>query len=217
MNKINRLFLIVLAGSLSLWVSGCCTDCEKPFLGEFPLDNEEAKWMEFTEDFSRQFRSNKGEELTFYYSTPQSGFEDLIENCEETTCGFCCNEFRNGFLYSQLLSSNQAYKFDITLRKDFINYSAFDAPDSINAALSITFNERLTCSILDIPNVTLTENLKIGNRDFVKVFTCEFPQAGGVDFPGEPLRYYFTKADGIVGFELADSPAGQVIVWNLLD
>lgn len=217
MNKVSKLSSLMMGLVILFFLGSCCPECDKPFLGEFSLTTEEAEWMEFTEEFTRQFRSDKGQELTFFYSDLQSGFEDLISDCDETACGFCCNEYRNGFLYTQLLSSDQGFKFDITLRKDFINYTPQDDPATIRAALSITFNEKLTCSVLDVPNVTFTETLNIGNRDFFQVFTCEYGASRGIDFAGEPVRFYFTVAEGIVGFEIADTSPGETIVWNLLN
>jgi hypothetical protein len=171
-------FLFLALGAVFL-IGGCCENCDKPFLGEFNLTVEEAEWVEFAKEFTREFRSSQGQEMTFFYADFVTGHEDLIEDCEDTRCGFCCSEYRNGFKYTQLRSFDQAYVFDITLRKDFISYTPFDNPEEIGAVLSISLNNTLTCTILDLPNLTLTETVKVGNRDYFEVFTCNVVQNGG--------------------------------------
>ena len=211
----KRLSILLLAGVLL--VGGCCDNCDKPFLGEFFLTTAEEDWIAFWDKPALVFRSATGDEQIFSYIEPFTGFEELIFDCEETKCGFCCNEFRNAYIFTQLTSSSGNFVFDITLRKDFVNNTPLDNLEDITASMSITFNNFITCNIIDIPNATFTETLNLNNKDYFQVFTCDNAGGSVLELQGEPVKFYFTKKDGIVGFEVVGDVPGETVLWNLQD
>ena len=208
----NKLKYITL-GIIVLLIAGCCKPCEKEDLGQFLLANETGGILDFTIIDSRVFTSNLNQQETFTYSPVSTGFEEMAANCNtESNCGFCCNNYQAGFAYTQFLSSNGTNVFDITVKKDFLQFEPTDDPNSITDYLTITFNNILTCELFDLPDVNLIGNVTLNDKTFTKVFSCELDAGAGNPGPASPTAFYFTVEKGIVGYKL-----GNGTTWSLND
>lgn len=197
-------------------VGGCCEECQRESIGSFSFTPVEENWIEFAETRERTFRNTTtGSQVLFKYEDIISGFEAQLFECDDfERCGLCCSTFDNPFLFVQLKSSDDNFIFEITLRKDFQNFSPTDDPAKIESFLSITFNNFLTCQLMSLPDTILTEDVNLAGKDFFDVSMCEFTNGNNFNVPGEPVRFYFNKLNGLVGFEVIGENENEI--WILI-
>lgn len=196
---------------LLLIIAGCCPPCEKEDLGDFSLREETQDWMGYTVDNNRIFVNADGLEEAFSYTDPFAEFDEMATNCDpDNDCGFCCNQFRSGVLFTQMANANQTLIFNITLTKDFLQYHPTDDPLAIKDMLSISFNSRLNCDFFGLPDTASTAKVELNGETINNVFICEDNNIGNNPTPLQPVAFYFTKDEGIVGYKL-----GNGSTWKL--
>lgn len=203
--KWNLFISIGLLSSL-LGLGACCEPCDTTDLGSFSLNQGSNEWIEYATTTPRLFQSSMGREITFSYSSQQSGLEDQVENCNSVdNCGACCEySYNSAFIFTEFLSTNLEFNFDVSLRKDFLRNNVLQDPTTIDDYLSITFNNRISMELFSIPDTTSAVNATLNGKTFTRVFA--YVEDAVVLDPNskEPAAIYFTKDEGIVGFKLAD-------------
>ncbi|MEM6342593.1 MAG: hypothetical protein AAF927_01890 [Bacteroidota bacterium] len=209
-------FIAPLLLLLVIVFGGCCEECQRESLGSFEFTPIEEAWIEFAETKERTFRNTTtGSQVLFKYEDIVASFETQLFECDDFgRCGLCCTTFDNPFRFVQLRSSDGQYVFDITLRKDFQNFAPTDDPNKIESYLSITFNNFLTCQLFSLPDTVLTEDINLGGKDFFNVSMCDFSTGNSFNVPGEPIRFYFNKLNGIIGFEVIGENENEI--WILV-
>ncbi|MDX2247888.1 MAG: hypothetical protein SF052_13975 [Bacteroidia bacterium] len=202
-------FGVLVAGVLL--ISGCCSSCEKDDLGDYLLKEFSRSWTSYTIAATRVYSGSSGQEEVFVWEPVESGLEEQLYNCEDKNrCGFCCETFRSGYLYTQLVSSSGVFVFNLVVKKDFVQFTPDDNPLDISDMIVVSFNNRLVCDITGIPDTLLTQSVTLNGKTFSKVFTCRADPGSYTAGSSDPVAFYFTKEDGIVGYELANNT-----IWNL--
>ena len=199
MPRISLLTLIAMA----LLIGSCCAPCEKPNLGDYPIQQGTRDWLSFANGENIIFKNESGETLVMTWSFLQEGVEELLENCDsEENCGVCCNSYQAGWVYTALTSENSLHAFSLTARKDFINASVNENRTAYDDYLTITYNNSLTCEWYQVPDELPTQSITLAGESFSGVYSCE-DDSGDLD-PNSVVAYYFKPGEGIVGFEEED-------------
>ena len=209
-----KVFRWVLMVGLVCGLSACCAPCEKPNLGSFEFHPDSEVWLDFAKQQTRLYKSSQNNEEVFFYADLFNGYEDALHGCESIgNCGLCCNEYSSAIMFTQLKSASEAFVFDLFLRKDFLQFTPDDNPADITDHLAISFNNTLTCDIFGLPNATFAGTITLNNRDFNNVLECELDSQFPAIEPNTPVKLYFNKADGIVGFEVTGT--SENVIWSL--
>lgn len=203
--------ILACVAATAVILGGCCPTCEKGDLGDYLLDESSDSWTSFTIASTRVYSGSNGQEEVFVWEDVEMGLEEQLFNCdEESKCGFCCETFRSGYLYTQMISSNGVSVFNLVVKKDFIQYTPNDNPQDIPDMIIVSLNNRLVCDITGLPERVLTETVTLNGKKFNKVFSCKADPGSYAPGSSDPVAFYFTKEDGIVGYELANNT-----IWNL--
>ena len=193
---------------LLILIGGCCAPCEKRNYGLFQLESSSLEWLKFADNKSRIFDNVDGNQTTYTYFDPVADSEELQINCDNSVrCGICCENMEGEFVFIQLADPNGTRRVNITLRKDLLRNDPGGSAD-IPDFLSISLNDQMECEIADLATTTLEENVDLDGQVFANVFKCE--RSPDNLTPGDPVAFYFTKSDGIVGLRFV----GEA-VWRL--
>lgn len=197
--------------SMLVVFDACCEPCAKGFVGEYFLLDGSDDWLAFAEEEVRLFEDQNGRQAVFTYDPIQGGANELEANCDfDDNCGACCDEYRANFRFTSLSGDNNAFRFDFTLQKDFIQHTIEEPTEDIEDYLSITFNNTITCELFFLPDTVLSQQTTIHGIEYSNLAICESSDNNLDPNSPAPKVFYFNKQEGIVGFELANGT-----VWRL--
>ena len=207
--KYNNLIIAILALAASL-VAGCCNECNGVYLGEFVFSAETRSWLDFANDKNRFFVNPNAQPLLFTYGTTEFTVEHQQYNCQrDEKCGDCCDEYDVQTAFVQLKSQDGGVTFNITLQRDFINFTPLDPTDAIGDFFTMTMNNSLTGELFLLEPV-YKARITLNGKDYDQVFAVELPPSQVDPNRRDPAGFYFRRAEGIVGFTYTNGEE-----WNL--
>jgi len=180
---------------------GCCPPCNKGNQGVFPILDETETWFGFVDTRTRLFTSTAGGQRNFTYDTPVRTNGDLQDNCEETACSLCCDEFTVETLTYRMTDGNAGLAFQIQVEKDF---SQEGGPDDKPDILLFSLNNSVRCSAGNIPEGAILTNITLNGKTFNGVIACEINIENANSNQENIYAYYFQPGVGIVGFVQSD-------------
>lgn len=207
--KQHNLIFGIFAICLSL-LSGCCGECNGVYLGEFVFSQETREWLNFANDRSRFFVNPSSQPLLMTYGVPEYTVEHQQYNCQrDEKCGDCCDEYdvQTGFV--QLVSQDGTITFNITLQRDFLNFTPLNSPDEVGDYFTMTMNNKLTGELF-LLNPVYRGRVTLNGKNYDNVFAVELDPSQVDPSRRDPAGFYFRKAEGILGFTFTNGEE-----WNL--
>jgi len=197
--KYSPLIFLSLLASLGI-LGSCCKPCNAKQYGQFPLRTGSDSWVGCSKKSSRLFIGPDSLAVSFTYSSPESGFRTgVASNCVDNgNCGLCCDQHAEGFAATQLTNGAQ-YSFVVEVAKDFIGHDYTGAADSIPDKVDLICSQVETQSIQlgkTLPNKTIS----IYGRTYSNTIQVGTPAQAGSPTTSAVSAFYFSKAEGIVGF-----------------
>ena len=195
---------ILLSSLILIVFSGCCPRCEKGFLGDFGLNTGTSDWMSFHTEANLIFENQDNEKMVLTYLPLESDFRSSSDDCEEQgNCGLCCYNYNVGFLFTELSGPDLNSSFQLSIEKNLVTNSPTDPVGKLDDMLTISIGSRFTQTLFGLPDTTLPQSVSINNKSFSRVFFYKdnidtYPASTP---PNTPVSFYFTKEQGIVGFE----------------
>lgn len=204
------LSLVLLITVSSLFLSGCCGECDGIDSGSFAVSTEGRTWTTYAigTGQSRQF-TDGNQTMIAAYDPPASVPENFAENCiNNPRCGQCCDQYSGEAIFIALKSANGRPVFNITTRPDFVNYTPLTKPDDSGDYIEISADNKLTGRwFIPDPNAEATVTI-IPGRTFTDVLTVS---DNNITEPGEVSTLYFTRQNGIVGFKYGNGDTWALV------
>lgn len=197
-------FLTSVSCVLLLALSGCCGNCDKGFLGDFGLESNTSEWFLFANETTRVFENQDNEQMILTYADLEADFRSSTDDCEDQgNCGLCCHTFNVGYFFVEMTGSDLSGSFQISIEKNLITHSPTDPVSEIDDMLRIEVGSQFGQSLLGLPDTTLPQSVSLNGKGFSRVFSYSDDVSNySPSTPSNtPISFYFTKAQGIVGFE----------------
>jgi hypothetical protein len=188
----------------ALLFSACCGDCNRTFVGTFLISDDAREQLDFASDDTRLFSSNGNQTEVLSYSIPFFSRDQVPFNCIELgNCGTCCDEYEAESAYLELSSAGNAFVFDISLQKDFLNNLPTDPPNTVGDFFSITMNNQLTGELF-LDNPLYKDRVTVNGQEYRNVFEVLADPSSLDSTKRDPAAFYFYPDQGIVAFRLAN-------------
>ncbi len=209
-NDMRWMLTTLALGVALLFWAGCCTPCDQSSLGDFQLQEESLDWLAFADGAPRLYRSNDGQQKLITYNFLQQEVVDRQENCRETNCGLCCDNFTAQAAITTLVSEDNLLTFTLRIEKNFLTNDVSEVSGEVDDVLFISLNGQINCERSNLPENRPNRTIELHNTTFTEVLVCEIaPDAAGSG-SREIFRYYFRPGQGILGFEEVNGR-----VWSL--
>lgn len=199
----KNLFLTILSVVALSLVSGCCGECAGIFKGAFNVSTEGRAYMDFARGGvrTRQFADSLGNRILGDYQDLQTSLENYTENCrQDGQCGQCCDEFQAEVIFLSFEAGAEGLLFNIAMRPDFLHNTPDTKPADEEDYLEVTSHNGLFARWF-IPDPEVLASINIAGTRFVNVMAKRDETIIGKE---NVRAVYFTKNDGLVGFELGN-------------
>lgn len=208
-NSFIKITTLVFLASI---LQGCCSECDKPSYGEFPLSEASVNRMSFANQGTRTYVSTDGDKINLQYFTSIRETEEGTYACDyDNYCDVCCATFDAEYFYVQLADDNNTRRFEFYLTKDFSRSTPLEEPDSITEALFIAYNtSQITGTIGNVAEASPDETITLDGRTFDNTRVFEAATSPPFNEPTFAVRFYFSFSQGIVGFQTLDET-----IWRL--
>ncbi|MEM7375423.1 MAG: hypothetical protein AAF587_42910 [Bacteroidota bacterium] len=204
MNPYSYNLLILLSAVLLFASSACCPNCDKGFVGDFGLESSTSEWFLFANEPTRIFENQDNEQIILSYKNQESDFRSSADGCEEQgNCGLCCYSFNIGYYFVELSSPDASMAFQLLIEKNLITHSPTDPVSEIDDLMTIGVGNQFESTLFGLPDTVLPQSVSLNGKGFSRVFSheddiSEYPASTPAN---TPISFFFTKAQGIVGFK----------------
>lgn len=209
-NDMRWMTTTITWGCALLCWAGCCSPCDQSSLGDFQLQRESKDWLTFADGAPRRYRSNDGLEKLITYNFLEQTVVERQENCSETNCGLCCDNFTAESATTTLVSDDNLLTFTIRIEKNFITNDVSEVSGQVDDRLFISLNGQINCELMNLPENRPDRTIELNDTTYTNVLVCGIQPDAARPETREIFRYYFQPGQGILGFEETNGR-----VWSL--